>query len=200
VSIDILSLDEAKQALSQDSLYSENDTLLSGYISSVSRRLDQVCGPIVQRTVTGELYDGRGHTIWLRQRPLASVTQVIEYDKAVAETLTEDTNSVSPADGFRVDLKSGTITRMISGVPYKFVSGIQNIRVTYIAGRYTDTANVDPLFKIAAQAFLAHVWKTNQGMGTQTFSYDGATPTVTYALPNRVKDLLGDEIQTPGIG
>lgn len=201
MSTDVLSLMEAKQAISLEDNYSDNDSLLSAYISSVSARLDQACGPIVQRSVTGELYDGGYSTIWVRQKPLVSVSSVIEYQKTNAVTLTEDTNLTSPSEGFRLNLKAGTMTRTKSGLPYYFYDGLQNIKITYISGRYADTESVGDIFKVAAQAFLAHLWKTNQGLGTSTFgAYDGGTPNVTYSLPNRVKDLLGDELIQPGIG
>ena len=42
MSTDILTIDEAKQALAQDSLDSSNESLLATYITAISRRLDEV--------------------------------------------------------------------------------------------------------------------------------------------------------------
>lgn len=199
MSTDILTLNEAKNALAQDELFSDKDTLLSSYIGAISKRLDEVCGPIVQRPITDELYDG-GSTIWLKSKPVASVTSVVEYDGTTATTLTQQTNLVEPSEGYVIHATRGKLTRTISGLPTNFCSGLQNIKISYIAGRYTNTTTVDPLFKIAAQAFLSHVWKMNQGMGTNTYGdYDGGQAIVTFALPNRVKDLLGTEIELPQI-
>jgi hypothetical protein len=199
MSSDLLTLSEAKTALAQDELISDNDTILATYIGAISRRLDEVCGPIVQRTLTDELYDG-GSTIWLKYKPVVSVSSVIEYDGTTATTLTQQTNSVEPSEGYVLHKERGKLTRTVSGFPAYFEGGLQNIKVTYIAGRYTNTTTVAPLFKIAAQAFLAHVWKMNQGMGSNTYGdYDGGISVVSFALPNRVKDLLGDEIEMPQI-
>lgn len=199
MSTDLLTLSEAKQGLAQDELFADKDTLLAGYIGAISKRLDEVCGPIVQRTITDELYDG-GSYIWLKSKPVASISSVIEYDGTTATTLTRQTNTVEPSEGYILHPTRGKLTRTISGLPTNFCSGLQNIKITYVAGRYTTTATVDPLFKIAAQAFLSHVWKMNQGMGSNTYGdYDGGQAIITFALPNRVKDLLGTEIELPQI-
>jgi len=199
MSTDLLTLGEARSALAIDQTFAGSDDLLRTYISAISKRLDEACGAIVQRTITDELYDG-GSTIWLKTKPVASVTTVTEYDGIVPTVLTRQTNTTEPSDGYVLEPTKGKLIRTSSGTKTIFEPGLQNIKVTYVAGRYTTTATVDPLFKIAAQSFLAHVWKMNQGMGTSTYGdYDGGFAVITYALPNRVKDLLGSEIQTPSI-
>lgn len=65
-STDILTLGEAKAALATNQDFNDSDALLNGYITAISKRLDEVCGPIVTRTITDELYDGYGNSFWLK--------------------------------------------------------------------------------------------------------------------------------------
>lgn len=195
MSTDILTIDEAKQALAQDSLDSSNESLLATYITAISRRLDEVCGPIVNRTITAEKQNGGSHLIFLKYRPVYSVSAVREYDGTTSTVLTAHTNTSQTDNQYLLDTVQGTMERMDSGTCSYFTYGKKNIEIDYVAGRGTQ-ANIPSLFKVAAQSFLAHVWKMNQGMGTSTYGdYDGGTAIVTFALPNRVIDLLGAEIQ-----
>jgi len=197
-STDILTLAEAKEGLVQDSLSSSNDTTLANYITAISKRLDEVCGPIVNRTVTAEKYNGGDHLIFLKTYPVYSVSAVREYSGTTSTVLTAQTNSSHANNQYLLDTQKGVMERMDNGSCGYFAYGKKNIEIDYVAGRYATTQAVIPLFKIAAQSFLAHAWKMNQGMGSSTYGdYDGGPAIVTFALPNRVKDLLGTEIQ-PG--
>lgn len=196
---DLLTIGEARDALGLDPQDTTNQTLLAAYITAISSRLDDACGPIVQRTITGETYSGGRHTIWLKKTPVVSITSVTEYEDLTPTTLSVRSNTSHPSNGYMFDQTMGTISRFSSALPDYFEPGIHNIAVTYVAGRYTTTNTVSELFKIAAGAFLSHVWKMNQGMGTQTFGeYDVSTQIVTFALPKRVLDLLGNEVLAPG--
>ena len=195
---DLLTLTEARDALSQDPLSTGDEEILKGYITAISTRLDEVCGPIVQRTITDELHDGGNSRIWLKNTPVVSITTITEYSDTTGTVLTEQTPTVHTDYNYIKTLSTGLITRTQSGAYTYFEPGVNNIKVTYVAGRYENTNEVAALFKIAAGAFLAHVWKMNKGMGSDIYgSYDAGTPIITFALPKRVIDLLGTEIK-PG--
>lgn len=181
----------------------DNPTGLDAEIASlntaISRRLDGLCGPIVQRTVTGETHDGRRH-VYLLNRPVMSVTTVTEYAYTTATTLTVETNAVKTSDNYQFDPRTGVLYRRSGGCDVPFTPGRQNVVVTYVAGRYADTASVDALFKQAARICLKHLWVNEKSQGTQTFgSVVGYDDTIgmrvpTFAIPRAAVELLADEL------
>jgi hypothetical protein len=176
-----------------------DDTLAAAYITSVSRLLDKVCGPIVQRTITDEVHDGGSNMIMLSEWPVASVTSVVEYQGHTAVTLTEEAVTTSPANGFLCEFDNGEVFRRAGKRDWTFYRGRRNILVTYVAGRYATTATVDARFKRAALITLRNLWSREQGMGTVTFGPDGQ-PIVgaTFALPNAAAAFIREDIRVSG--
>ena len=196
---DILTFGEAKAALAQDQLNSDDTEKINSIITSVSTRLDQVCGPIVTRNISVEKHDGGESIIYLRNRPVYTITSCTEYTGTTAQVLTAQSNSVQTTNNYLLDTKKGTLERMSNGYCDWFPQGKQNIEVVYVAGRYASTGTVSELFKEAASLFLVHVFKTSLGMGTQTFGdYETGPRTPTFSLPYAVLDMLGEEVQ-PGV-
>lgn len=197
MSTDLLTLAEAKAAISQENDFVDANEKLRGLISTVSERLDDACGPIVHRTLS-EQHDGGKHTIWLKESPVASITSCMEYSGTTPTVLTVQTNLVHPTNAILLTKTHGTISRLSSGHPTYFATGSQNIEIVYVAGRFEKTEKVSDKFKDAAKLFLNHLWAIEYGMGTDTYGqYDGPVHVPTYALPNRVKDLLQRELR-PG--
>lgn len=190
MSTDVITLNEAKQALAIEETFSETNTLLAGYIQAISEKLDDTCGPIVKRTITSELHDGGTTKIYLNYRPVASLTTITEYDGTTGQVLTAHTNASQTNNQYLLDGNRGTIRRMETGDLTEFACGLKNIDVTYIAGRFDTTSDVDFRYKLAAQITLAHVWRSEQGMSTDEFgSYS------TFILPKRAIDVLGNAVQ-----
>lgn len=199
--LDILTLDEAKAAINIPTVTATFDTELASYITAVSRRLDELAGAIVIRTITGEVHSGGRPFITLNFRPVVSVTSISEYQYTTPTTLTAETNAVKPATGYTVDLQWGDIYRRASGADSLFPAGMDNLVVTYVAGRAATTAAVDPKYKQAAAIFLSHMWRLEQGAGTQTFgSFEGGLPPgFGFAVPNRALELLANDLAGPCI-
>ena len=196
---DILTLDEAKRALSIPLADTTFDTELAGYVTAVSQRLDDLCGPIVKRSVTDEIHDGGG-TIWPRLTPVATIGSVVEYASGVATTLTAETLM---AAGDYALVNAGThnsqLRRRSSWSDRGFTSGSGNVVINYVAGRFNSTADVSPKFKQAAAKTLSWLWKGDQGAGTATFgAVDGTSLFgLGFALPNAVKEMLAVEVAGP---
>lgn len=191
--LDVVTLDEAETELGIDP---DSRVLLSGYITSVSRLLDQACGPIVKRTVTDEKHNGGDSQIWLGHWPVASVTSVTEYSGMTAVSLTAETASTAP-NGYLLD--GSSLVRRVGKNDSAWAYGRGNVLVTYVAGRYDDTLSVDERFKRAAVITLANLWRREQGMGTVTFGADGAPMLgATYALPNAAKAFIQDDLRPSG--
>lgn len=200
-STDLLTLAEAKAAINQPSGDTSQDTEIAAWVTAVSLQLDKLCGPIVNRTVTSESHDGGGHTLYLKQRPVASVTEVKEFSGTTATTLTAESTSSQPGTAYLLETAKGVLRRRSGGGDASYPRGRQNVVVTYTAGRgYTDSSSVDERFKTGARLLLAHLWRREQGAGTETFGSVPAFPGVPgFGLPNVVRDLLAEDIQAPEV-
>lgn len=189
---DLVSLADAKDALGGDRARTVDDVLLGAWVTAISQRLDEECGPLVQRTITSELHDGGGVIVALDYRPVASVTSVVEYDvDGVATTLTAETVSTRPASGFLLSPDTGFVFRRQSGWDYAFPIGRRNVAVTYVAGRFASTATVDQAVKRAALVCVRHMWGTEHGAGSPFGApqdIEGFGP--GWAIPRRAQDLL----------
>lgn len=201
--LDVITLDEAKAYL--NITQTTWDTELDDWITAVSRRLDALCGPIVVRTITSEAWDGtvdgvRQTAITLRYRPVSSVTSVTEYSSTTGTTLTVETNAAKTSSNYYLNTTTGVLTRRSGNRDYVFADGRQNIVITYVAGRYANTASVDARFKVAAGMMLANLWRREQGGGTQTFGESDPFGLVaTFAVPRAVEELLHEDLVGPRI-
>lgn len=190
--LDVLTLAEAKSALNITN--SDQDTEVAIYITAVSRRLDDLCGAIVKRTITDEEYPGGLPQIALRHAPASdtattTVSAVTEYSAGTAQALTAETLTASTSYDYAIDASTGILTRRSTWTDSTF--GNQRVKVTYAAGRYATTAAVDPKFKLAASIMLIHLWRSGQGFGSTLDIPQG------FAVPNAVIELLSDELQAP---
>lgn len=200
--VDILTLDEGKSILQIATLDTEEDDILARYITAVSRLLDQRVGPTVSRSCTAETYNGGKLYIRLRQRPVLSITSLVEYSATTPFTLTAATVTSQPNYGYLADayppdptLKSGKIWRRSGNANIGFAPGQLNVLATYSAGRYSSTTQVDARFKHAAGICLENLWRDREQTVTQFGEFDvPAASFPTFALPRAVTDLLADEI------
>ncbi len=191
---DLVTISETKAALRLGSTAS--DLLLTAWITAVSVRVDELCGPVVNRTVTDELHDGGLTFIAPRLVPFSSVTSLSEYDSAgTATVLSAEDYDTKPASGYLVD--GELIRRRASGGDAWFASGRRNVRLTYVAGRVANTASVTEQFKRACLIILAHMWREEHGQASTTFNTDDGLVSVGagWAIPRRARDLLGNQLR-----
>lgn len=132
------------------------DDEMGSWITGVSRRIDELCGYVVQRTVTDELHDGGVPVIRPKHTPVVSVTTVVEYAETVGTTLTAETNASKPTSAYLLydDGHNAKVVRRSGNRDARFAAGRRNVALTYEAGRYADTASVDEKFKLAAQNII----------------------------------------------
>ncbi len=195
--LDVIDLTEAQTELGLGVL--DFDEQVEAWITAISRRLDALCGAIVERPVT-ETHDGGPH-IFLTARPVTSITSVTEYSYTTGQILTAETNLVKPAYGYQFDPRLGVIYRSSSGYPVCFTAGRQNVEVVFTAGRYENTASVDARFKQAALVCLRHLWINEKSTRSATFAaqldgYDDALGlrVPTFAIPRAAAELIADEL------
>lgn len=198
---DILTHEEGLAAIGSGSTAANDDKIVP-WITAVSRRLDDYAGPVVRRTITGELHDGGCHTIDLRSFPVTSITSITEYVSTTGTALTAESNSSKPASAYQTQTYSADATflsprirRRASGGDALFATGRQNIAVTYVAGRYANAAAVDAKFKQAASIMLKNFWRSMQQSAAQVDEFDVPVASFPrFAIPNAVRDLLAGEI------
>lgn len=199
--LDLLTLDEGKRALNIPLADTTFDTEVASYITAVSQRIDDLCGPVVQRTITGETHDGGAAYIFPVHTPVVSVTSIAQYLSGTATTLTAETVSSSTSSNYLLT-DAGThaslVRRRSSWSDSVFPAGRANVVITYVAGRFANTAGVSPKFKQGAAKMLSVMWKGDQGAGTVTFGApvdDGDLGIIGFAIPRAVLELLAEEIR-----
>jgi hypothetical protein len=198
--LDVLTIDEAADAVD---VPGQSSSKLGATVTAVSRRLDELVGPIVVRTIADERHpfsNGRC-SIAARRFPIASVTTATEYDAGGAATvLTVETATSKPADSFllrptlaepELGLFGPAVYRRAGGREATFE---QEIVLTYEAGRFATTQDVDERYKEAARITLANLWqRVAPGTGNITGDYDVPRfPFPMFAVPRSAKELLLD--------
>ena len=202
--LDVLTLAEAKSALNLTNS-TAHDAELPGWITAVSKRLDRLIGPVVRRTISSEKHDGGCCRIYLGKHPITSVTSVTEYAGTVATVLGEESNASKPASGYLLDryeydpaLYSNKLRRRSGGVDTYFAAGGNNVEVTYVPGRFLDTASVEEDFKEAAGLMLINLWRSQEDSSGQVGEFDVPQSNFpTFAVPRAVRQMFDGEIQDP---
>ncbi len=173
------------------------------WLTAVSRRIDDLCGPVVVRTVADERHDGGSGMIWLRQSPASSITTVTEYLDGTATTLTAEQDTTLPSDGYLLETVGTTsfLHRRIAGRDDTFPAGRANVKVTYEAGRYADTATVDGKFKMTAAAAMSRLWRREGGAwgNPENPFTEGSSPGFFKVVDPMVREFLSDELRTPAV-
>lgn len=200
---DLLTFQEALEAINQPTVAHQDQ--LEQFVSGISSRVDALCGPVVQRTVTDERHNGGRKRVFLDLAHAASVTSVSEWANGTETVLTEETLSTQPDDAWLLDNAGAYsfIWRRSSGSDMIFAVGRRNVVVAYTAGRHADTASVDEAFKTAGSAVLRRLWKREQSSWAHTPDFfddtENPRPSLTFfkAVDPMVRELLADELLPP---
>lgn len=201
---DLLSLADAQAAVRLSASNTIHAARLEGYVTAVSLAIDELVGPVVRRTVTGEQHPGGCGHVRLRRTPISSVTTVKVWDAGISTTLTGETLSVAGGylaeqDGDDPTLLSGTLRRRSSWSSILWEYG--TVEVTYVAGRYATTSAVrGSRFHTAAVLTLKSMWQGETDTVAVVGEYEqpiSAFPRVV--IPQAAKDLLSDQIQYRGL-
>lgn len=162
--LDVLTEAESLAAINTASLSATLTTKLATFVTGISRRFDEVIGPVVVRSVIERHSpDGCQTGLLLRDTPVSSITTVVEWSTDGTSTaLTAETDASKPADGFLLNNEHKhrpVLLRRSAGTSTAWLAGDSNIVVTYVAGRAATTAAVDAEIKLQAQDILAFQWQ-----------------------------------------
>jgi hypothetical protein len=200
---DVLTLVEGRAALKKHTT-ALDETTLASWITGASRRLDRLVGPIVRRSVVEDL-DGYGDTtLYLTYHPNTAITSVVEWSGTTSTALVEETRG-NLVDGFLPQpwefdptFLGNELHRRIGGIDAGWARGRRNVVVTYSAGRYADTASVDPLFKRSCGLMLVNAWRSLESTVVEQGEYDIPISSFpTFAVPRAVRELCAGQIQDP---
>ena len=201
---DLLSLDDAKSAVRVGASHTLHADRLEAYVSAVSNAIDELVGPVVQRTITGERHEGGTSEIRLRRFPVSSITTVKVWQRGTSTTLTAE--SLSVAGGYLAEpdeddptLLCGELYRRSDWWSIPWECG--TVEVTYVAGRYANTAAVaGTRFHTAAVLALQNLWQGMADSVAVVNEYEGPTTAFpSVVLPKASRDLLWDQIQYRGL-
>ena len=198
---DVLTFDEAKQAVGKGQLDSEKSALLQTFLSGVTGVLEDRYGPIVYGTITAELHSGGRDHIYLNYRPVQSVVQVVEYDNLTAGTLAAESNISKTASDYILNAENGRLTRRNANARFCFPAGVNNVSVTYVAGRFA-AGTIDPQFKMAASIMLKNAWSAYENSVLSQDGYDVPQARLpTMAVPKFMQEALARYQQSgSGVG
>jgi hypothetical protein len=177
---DFLSLAEAKQQL--NITVDSYDDELPVYVSGACLVIERLAGAVLPRAVTENVRQRAGsRAMVLLTRPVMSLTSMTALDGSG----TYDVTSVY------VDRpKAGIVRRKddarIVGGPWS---------VVYQAGRADIPANIN----LAARMLVEHLWETQRGeLGPPSLDLTGgigeSVPSVWFAVPNKVQEMLEGEL------
>lgn len=176
----LLSLDDARRTLNyNDPTVTADDEEIRDYVDAVTSLIEARIGPVIQRTISGETVHGRD-IIVLAQPPVISVTSITPQLLSGIQVLNTDVI---------VDGATGTVRRVNRDTFYD-----DYYTVVYVAGRTSIPSTVLQ----AARVLLQHLWRTQRGSGSRPGQ--GMDDTLApYSMPNRVLELLADEMKVVGI-
>lgn len=161
--LDVLTFEAGQAAINQSSDVTEHDDEIARHITAISRMLDAACGPVVIREVAAEVHDTTGPVV-LRHAPVAEITTVrVASGSAITEL--EPVAFGGTGGGYTFDLASGILERRSGSTP---VTWGGQVEVTYDAGRYESTEDVDARFADCAAAILRRLWKREAGAWSQS--------------------------------
>lgn len=192
---------------------SPDDDALGGFILAATEVIEDEVGKVVQRRVI-EYHDGGFQQIYLREKPVLSVVQVVEnwgyYNWLLAN---QPSTSVPATNLFAYSLDNpdeGRVTRRTVGnvnIPFMSMGSDfpNNIKVTYLAGRYI----IPWAVRLATLELCAHWWQASQqrqyGSGGMSANYDDDVPDTAgtgfnAGVPYRILEILRPHRRTPIIG
>jgi hypothetical protein len=183
----IIGLADAKAEL--DITVTDYDVELQTVIDAAQVVIEDIVGPVVQQTVTGEQHRVlTGPRLPLLVRPVVSVTSCTMYVSKVAYTITIAADpTLTGVYGATLDAEKGVLTRWTNGVE---VDWWGSVYVTYVAGRDTVPANI----AYGTKQLVRHMWETQRGqdaglVGPASYDEPVLTPS-GFLVPNRVMEAV----------
>lgn len=186
--VQLLSLQDAKDALRIPQLNTTNDTKLLRKMASIESDIEMLIGgPVITRQITERVELTSGYTaLVLRKRPVVSVVSI---------TSVASGGALSIAD-MEVDPVANIVRRKL-GLPFygPYFTWMPIMTVVYTAGLGT---TAPPAIAEAAEMILIHQWTTQRGAAPVPGQGGGDTvamPGMEYGIPGMAAEKLSPFMQ-----
>lgn len=198
----LVGLGETKDHLRIGPTDRTHDYRLRAMIQASGPVIEFLTGPILQRQVQNETYDGGGYFISLRQRPVISVQSVIEYRGPIpydlAQVPTPDKGTIY---SYMFTPPGRIVRRSVGGGMTSFPPGADQVFVTYTAGFVTVPFNVR---EATLELIRTNFQRTEQGRhpafgGSADAMDDTSGPMAGFFIPERVRELLDANRRHPSV-
>lgn len=189
----ITDLTTLKKHLNKSITDTTDDDELMDWLDAARWVIENITGPIIPTTFT-ETHEAAGaRVVRLRRRPVISVTAVTVSVGGDSWPLVAETTP--PGDRQFTVTPSGLLYYRANGWTLRWTG---TALVTYMAGRRVPQENL----VMAAREFITHAWRQSQlAAGGTRPRTDGPDPTsLSYGVPNRVRELLGGQKKAPRLG
>lgn len=194
--LDVISLDEGMTAVAMTGSGVNHEDTVASAITAISRRLDELVGPIVVRTITDEIHYADGSPFIIpNYSPVFSVTSITEYQSGTGTVLTAEDFDTSGT----YLLRDNFIYRRSGWYGINFAG---TVKLSYVAGRFSSTATVDARYKTAAAAILRRWWAREApawARGGDPFAQEGGGIGFFRIFDETVREFLADELRPPAI-
>lgn len=177
---DFVSLADVKRHMNKTS--ANDDQEMAGFISAACQMIVERIGPVSPVSTS--------KTIWrrhIRRAVILDLRPVIEVASVTADGVAiPQADPDTGTDGWELNAKSGVLTHSRRWPP------AECLHITYRAGRTPVPGNI----RLAALELCAHLWRASQqnfggGRPGLPGADDVVMPGAAYALPIRVRELLG---------
>lgn len=196
----LVSLGEVKDYLRINTPDKSRDAQLMRMIDGLTPVIEFITGPILQRTYRDDPYDGGFYFIEVRNRPILSVQQVVEYRGPIAYNLQQvaepDTATIY---SYMFEAPGRIVRRTVGGGFTMFPPGPGAVRVTYTAGFATVPTNVRDA---VCELVRIHFQQTQTGRprgGPMAADQEEGRQIMGFLVPGRVEEMLGPNIRFPAV-
>ena len=197
----IMSLGEAKDYLNIPTADRTRDAKLLRFLVQLTPVIENITGPILQRVIQNEPYDGQGPWLSLRNRPVIAVNNVTEYRGPIPYYLTQvPSPDLGTIYSYMFEPPGRIVRRTVGGGMTDFPRGVDSVWVSYVAGFATVPANVtgavEELLRVHFQATQQGPPRAGGGGGEML---EPTTPIIGFFLPGYVREMLQPNRRHPAI-
>lgn len=191
--LDIITEAEARAAIR---LPTGQTTEIQAMVSGLSAWVDQLCGPVVARSVTEVVSGPYSGPVLLTSTPVISITSVVEHVGSTNTTIdTGDYELASTGHYAR-------LFRLSGGYDSAWTAGSRNFTVTLSSGRYANTAAVGYDWKERFRSLLIEKWQYESATWQRNrgeFAADEFGNPVGFDAEARIRQLFASDLLPPGM-
>lgn len=199
----LVNLGEVKEYLRIPGTDRTHDAALVRMIDELAPVVEQITGPVLQRTYTDETYDGTNWFIELRHRPVLTVSSVVEYRGPIPYPLTQvQTPDKGTIYSYMFHAPGRIVRRTVGGGQTQFPPGADSVHVTYTAGYATVPAHIRAGMKELIRVNYQQTQQQTPNRGNAVWAAEDMVPEAStlmlgFLVPGRVREMLAPSRRFP---